>query len=340
MKFNSTKTLLMFTLISGVLISVSSNSWLGVWLGLEINLLSFIPIMSSSEDIITTEASMKYFIVQAMASSILIFMVTTTTIMKPLIMNTLFTEMPLNLPLLIKLGSAPFHWWFPSVMEGLQWSNCFILLTIQKIAPLTIISYTMTLNSISTILIMASVIVGSMGGYNQTSLRKILTYSSINHLGWLIPATIVSKPMFLVYLTIYSLMNWIITSLMSSMSASNINQINSSSRSNTLKKILMMMTLLSLGGLPPFIGFLPKWLMIMSLINNSNYMTITLMVLTSLITLYYYLRLTYTSMMVQDVKTKWHMYNPFTSQMKILTSMTILTLGGMLIMIPMMSFTS
>nr|YP_010620902.1 NADH dehydrogenase subunit 2 [Anaplecta omei]WAX39194.1 NADH dehydrogenase subunit 2 [Anaplecta omei] len=337
MKFNSTKTLLSFTLISGILISVSSNSWLGVWLGLEVNLLSFIPIMSSSEDIMTTEASMKYFIVQAMASSILIFMITMTTIMKPLTLSNPFTEMPLNMPLLIKLGGAPFHWWFPSVMEGLQWDNCFILLTIQKIAPLTIISYTMTLTLISNMVIVTSIIVGSMGGYNQTSLRKILTYSSINHLGWLIPATIISKPMFLVYLAIYSLMNWIITSLMKSMHASNINQINSPSRESSLKKMLMMSALLSLGGLPPFIGFMPKWLVILSMVNSSSYTMITLMVLTSLITLYYYLRLIYTSMMLQDTKTKWYTNNPLTGQVKIMTSLTILSLTGMLIMIPLMN---
>nr|WAX39207.1 NADH dehydrogenase subunit 2 [Anaplecta sp. 7 ZQW-2020] len=339
MKYNSTKTLLMLTLIGGTLISISSNSWLGVWLGLEVNLLSFIPIMSSTEDIMTTEASMKYFIVQAMASSILIFMITATAILKNYSLNPLITEMPLNMPLLIKLGSAPFHWWFPSVMEGLQWNNCFILLTIQKVAPLTIISYTMSLNFITTIIVMMSVMVGSMGGYNQVSLRKILTYSSINHLGWLITATIISKPMFLTYLTIYSLMNWIITALMKSMNASHINQINSPSRNNGLAKILMMSMLLSLGGLPPFIGFLPKWLIIMSMINNKAYPIAMLMILTSLITLFYYLRLTYASLMLQDTKTKWIMYTPFPNQKKMMTTTAIFTMTGMLITLPLMNLT-
>jgi NADH-ubiquinone oxidoreductase chain 2 len=67
-------------LIGGILISISANSWLGAWIGLEINLISFIPLISSQENIFTTEASLKYFIIQALASSTLLFLVLIKTL--------------------------------------------------------------------------------------------------------------------------------------------------------------------------------------------------------------------------------------------------------------------
>nr|WAX39168.1 NADH dehydrogenase subunit 2 [Anaplecta sp. 5 ZQW-2020]WAX39181.1 NADH dehydrogenase subunit 2 [Anaplecta sp. 5 ZQW-2020] len=335
MKNNSTKLLMMFTLIGGLLISISSNSWLGVWLGLEINLLSFIPIMSSSEDMMTTEASMKYFIVQAMSSTILIFMIITISTMKN--MNQELLKMMINIPLIIKVGSAPFHWWFPSVMEGLQWNNCFILLTVQKVAPLCLMSYTMTLNTMSSTVIASSLIVGSMGGYNQTSLRKIMTYSSINHLGWMIAATMISKLSMLIYLMIYSIMNLVITGMMGKMNLSHINQISPSISEAPMMKILMMSTMLSLGGLPPLIGFMPKWLIIMSMIENHMLMMLMLMVITSLATLYYYIRLLYSTLMIQDPKMKWYYYYPNKMMSKIYLMMVILIITGMITLLPLMS---
>nr|WAX39220.1 NADH dehydrogenase subunit 2 [Anaplecta sp. 8 ZQW-2020] len=334
MKNTSTLTLLKFTLISGILISISSNSWLGVWMGLEINLLSFIPIMSSTDDMMTTEASMKYFIVQAMASSILIFMITTLHLMKMYKTDSSsYSTMLMNIPLLVKLGAAPFHWWFPSVMEGLLWNNCFILLTIQKLAPLMLISYTLNINELSNLIILASVIVGSMGGYNQTSLRKILTYSSINHLGWMISATILSKSMMMMYLIIYSTMNLIMTSIFNSTNSSHINQIHSMDHYSAPMKILTMLTLLSLGGLPPLIGFLPKWLMILYMMNTQYLLTITTMIMTSLITLFYYMRLAYATFMIYDMKTKWNNYK---SNMNTnLSVLLVLSTTGMISLTPL-----
>nr|WAX39155.1 NADH dehydrogenase subunit 2 [Anaplecta sp. 4 ZQW-2020] len=337
MKNTSTKLMMMTVLMIGVIISVSSNSWLGIWLGLEINLLSFIPIMSSAENIVTTEASMKYFIVQAMASSILIFAIMSLSMTPPSLINQPMKEIMINTPLLVKMGSAPFHWWFPSVMEGLMWSNCLILLTIQKIAPLTLISYTMTLNMMSMMIIATSVTVGAIGGFNQTSLRKILTYSSINHVGWMISATIMSKPLMTMYLVIYSTMNWIIVSMMMKLNISHLNQINNMDRAATTTKILLITSILSLGGLPPFIGFMPKWIIILSLINNHMFVMTTLMVLMSLITLFYYLRITYSTFMLNDTKVKWinktltpiHKLQEFTTLTLISTGMIILTPGLM-----------
>nr|URX53267.1 NADH dehydrogenase subunit 2 [Calcaritermes sp.] len=305
---NPTKILLLATLIGGILISISSNSWLGAWMGLEINLMSFIPLMSSQEDIYTTEASLKYFLIQALASSTLLFLV----IMKALINqpHTLTDMSPylIMTPLLLKMGAAPLHWWFPSVMEGLSWMNNLLLMTAQKVAPMVLASYLVKASITILMIILISVIVGSLGGMNQTSLRKILTYSSINHTGWMLTAMLEGIHLWVVYFTVYLILTSTMTLTAKSFNISFVNQTMSATKSAAIK-ILLFMALLSLGGLPPFIGFLPKWLVIQMLIANNFSFMMAVMVMASLVTLYYYLRVCYSSFTILFDSPKWTFQN-------------------------------
>nr|WGO58120.1 NADH dehydrogenase subunit 2 [Centrocolumna evidens] len=308
MSINSTSILFMGTLISGMLITISSNSWLSAWMGLEINLLSFIPIMSSNENIFTTEASLKYFLVQALASSILLFLIISKTMMENMfsIVNPSTSSVILSTPLLLKSGAAPFHWWFPSVMEGLSWMNCLILMTLQKIAPLILVSYLIKSSMFSMSIIIFSVLMGAIGGYNQTSIRKILTYSSINHLGWMLSAMMLGENFWLMYFSIYTFLILTIILIINPFQISFINQIFMSNNDNPIIKFMLFTTLLSLGGLPPFLGFLPKWLIIQSMVNNNLILIITIMVVFSLITLYYYLRISYSSFIILHSEPSWN----------------------------------
>nr|URX53163.1 NADH dehydrogenase subunit 2 [Incisitermes rhyzophorae] len=303
---NPTKILLSTTLVGGILISISSNSWLGAWMGLEINLMSFIPLMASQDNIFTTEASLKYFIVQALASSALLFLV----VMKALTnqeFSTWSIDSPIIMtPLLLKMGAAPLHWWFPSVMEGLSWTNCLLMLTVQKAAPMMLTSYLMEVNTLTLTIVMASVVIGSMGGMNQTSLRKILTYSSINHTGWMLTAIMGGINLWLLYFTVYSLLTSTVTSITKSFNISFINQVMTVNGESSIK-FMLFMTLLSLGGLPPFIGFLPKWTVIQMLIANNLSFVVVIMVIMSLATLYYYLRVCYSSFIILHEEAKWEL---------------------------------
>nr|YP_010621006.1 NADH dehydrogenase subunit 2 [Periplaneta japonica]WAX39389.1 NADH dehydrogenase subunit 2 [Periplaneta japonica] len=329
---NSTKILLLLTLMSGMLISISSNSWLGAWMGLEINLLSFIPLMSTNKNIYTTEASMKYFIVQALASSTLLFLIIAKSMIEEfyMISNNPLTSIIINTPLLLKGGAAPFHWWFPSIMEGLSWNNCFILMTIQKIAPLMLISYSLNMNTFMWIIILMSVMIGSIGGLNQISIRKILTYSSINHMGWMLAAMNIGENMWIIYFLIYSMLILTIIMIIKLYQISFINQTFLMMNETPLMKFLMFSTLLSLGGLPPFIGFLPKWIIIQYMIINEMNLIISLMVIMSLMTLYYYLRISYASFMISYIETKWniqyHKNNKIISTTVIMSSISMMGL--------------
>nr|URX52955.1 NADH dehydrogenase subunit 2 [Glyptotermes sp. 7 AB-2022a] len=302
---NPTKILLSTTLISGILISISSNSWLGAWMGLEINLMSFIPLMSSQENIYTNEASLKYFLVQALASSSLLFLVMMKALMSQMtVMSSYYYPYAIITPLLMKMGAAPMHWWFPSVMEGLSWSNCLLMMTVQKTAPMMLTSYLMKISPLTLVIILASVMVGSLGGMNQTSLRKILTYSSINHTGWMLTAMMGGTNLWVMYFMVYSLLTSTVVTVAKSYNISFVNQTMTVNSKMTVK-FMLFTTLLSLGGLPPFIGFFPKWTVIQLMITNNLSFVMATMVVTSLMTLYYYLSVCYSSFMILHEQPKW-----------------------------------
>nr|URX53395.1 NADH dehydrogenase subunit 2 [Procryptotermes leewardensis] len=327
---NPTKILLSTTLIGGILISISSNSWLGAWMGLEINLMSFIPLMSSQENIFTAEASLKYFIIQALASAVLLFLVVMESLVNQnLMMDKSIHEYVIMTPLLLKMGAAPLHWWFPSVMEGLSWENCLLMMTVQKTAPMMLISYLMEMGPLILVVVMTSVMVGSVGGMNQTSLRKILTYSSINHTGWMLMSLIGGSNLWLMYFVVYSFLILGVTTIVKSHNISFINQTMSTNGKITTS-FLLFTTLLSLGGLPPFIGFLPKWAVIQMMVTNNLSSIMTMMVITSLMTLYYYLRVCYSSFITLHDEMKWgsQMFsvNEFTTYSIILSSMSMMGL--------------
>nr|YP_010602060.1 NADH dehydrogenase subunit 2 [Ocellarnaca braueri]WAM61689.1 NADH dehydrogenase subunit 2 [Ocellarnaca braueri] len=302
-----TQLLFLTTLVSGTLISISSNSWFSAWMGLEINLLSFIPLMTHSKNSLSTEATLKYFLIQALASIIFLF---STTLMQFFSFNSSiffnnFFIMLISSTLLLKMGAAPFHFWFPGTMEGLNWNNCFILMTWQKIAPLILLSYLLKMNLFTSIIIVLSVIIGSLGGLNQTSLRKLLAYSSINHLGWLIAAMVCSENLWELYFIIYTFLTLSLIFMFSTHQLFHLNQSFLTLNSMNSFKLLLYLTLLSLGGLPPFLGFLPKWMVIQSLVSiNSSFITF-IMVIMTLITLFYYIRLSFSAFLLNYSQMKW-----------------------------------
>nr|AVN67417.1 NADH dehydrogenase subunit 2 [Gromphadorhina grandidieri] len=299
--------LFLSTLIGGLVITISSNSWLGAWMGLEINLLSFIPLMTNNDNILTSEASLKYFLIQALASSSLLFIIVSKSLMEPMfsLLQTPLVMMMVITPLMMKSGAAPLHWWFPSVMEGLSWNNCFILMTVQKIAPLLLMSYLISFSTFTITIIMMSIIIGALGGYNQISIRKILTYSSINHLGWMMTAMSLGENLWLIYFFIYSVLTLTIIMIVSPMQISFINQTFLINKKKIMK-FMLFSTLLSLGGLPPFLGFLPKWIIIQSLLLNNITALTLLIIVISLITLYYYLRIAYSSFLIVSSDQSWN----------------------------------
>nr|UOU85318.1 NADH dehydrogenase subunit 2 [Mycomya fimbriata] len=321
---NPSKIIFLFTMILGTLITISSNSWLGVWMGLEINLLSFIPLMIDSNNLMSSEASLKYFLTQAFASSILLFsmilFMTMNNFNFQMNFNSNYLMLLIFMTLMIKSGIAPFHFWFPNVMEGISWNNSMLLMTWQKIAPMVIMSYFTNYNFFL-IFIMASVIIGAFGGLNQISIRKIMAFSSINHLGWMLTAMMYNEYTWLFYFIIYSLISFSLIALFNLFKLFYLNQMFNLFLDSPTLKFMMLTSLLSLGGLPPFLGFLPKWMIIQSLTISNNFFLIMMMIMMSLITLFFYLRICYSAFMLNYSEQNWN-YTSFNN--KPLLNLTIL----------------
>nr|YP_009170143.1 NADH dehydrogenase subunit 2 [Haemagogus janthinomys]ALE28934.1 NADH dehydrogenase subunit 2 [Haemagogus janthinomys] len=321
-------------LILGSLITISSNSWLGAWMGLEINLLSFIPLMNESKkNLMTSESSLKYFLTQAFASSILLFAIILMMLFfnNNWMTNNNFNDLLILSTLLLKSGAAPFHFWFPGVMEGLNWINSLILMTWQKIAPLMLISYNMNYNFFL-ISIILSMIIGALGGLNQTSLRKLMAFSSINHLGWMLMAMMNNELLWFSYFTLYSILSMSIILMFNNFKLFHFNQMFNFSLINPLIKFFMFLNLLSLGGLPPFLGFLPKWLVIQNLIELNQNFLLFISVCLTLITLYYYLRMSYSIYMLNYNKNSWMLTNFYNNNnMNLILTLNFISIMGLMI---------
>nr|UHA56203.1 NADH dehydrogenase subunit 2 [Trigonodes hyppasia] len=301
--FNSTKMFFFFILIFSTLIAISSTSWLGCWIGLEINLLSFIPLISNSNNLLATEASLKYFLTQSIASINFLFSILMKLMLLKNFEMNLFLSIMINSSMLMKMGASPFHFWFPNMVEGLSWFNNFILMTWQKITPMIILSYYFNKNFIIIIIIL-NAIIGGLGGLNQTSLRKIMAFSSINNLSWMLSAIMISENLWMFYLMLYSFMISILCFIFNILNMFFINQLFINNM-NPLIKINLLINFLSLGGLPPFIGFFPKWIIINFLIINQMYLLTFILIMMSLILLFFYIRIIYSTFMFNYIKMKW-----------------------------------
>nr|AIG22968.1 NADH dehydrogenase subunit 2 [Caluromys lanatus] len=289
------------SIFMGTSITLISNHWLMAWMGLEINTLAIIPLMTFPHHMRTTEAAIKYFLTQATASMIMMFSIIYNASMTN--QWTLFqisnqwSSLLMTLALAMKLGLAPFHFWVPEVTQGIPLLSGMMLLTWQKIAPISIlyqISPSLNMNLLMTLSVL-STILGGWGGLNQTHLRKILAYSSIAHMGWMAIIILIYPSLTLLNLIIYFAATLIMFLSLNFMSMTKINSLASMWNKSTPMTIVILLTLLSLGGLPPLTGFAPKWLILQELIYYNNIFTATILALSALLNLFFYMRIIYSS---------------------------------------------
>nr|AFN88573.1 NADH dehydrogenase subunit 2 [Etheostoma corona] len=289
---------LLFGLGLGTTITFASSHWLLAWMGLEMNTLAIIPLMAQHHHPRAVEATTKYFLTQATAAAMLLFASTTNAwLTGQWDIQQMADPLPITLitlALALKIGLAPVHSWLPEVLQGLDLTTGLILSTWQKLAPFALLLQIQPANS--TILItlgLASTLVGGWGGLNQTQLRKILAYSSIAHLGWMILILQFSPSLTLLTLLMYFVMT-LSTFLVFKLSKStSINMLATSWAKAPALTALVPLILLSLGGLPPLTGFMPKWLILQELAKQGLAPTATLAAMSALLSLYFYLRLSY-----------------------------------------------
>nr|YP_010700817.1 NADH dehydrogenase subunit 2 [Thalassoma jansenii]ANS53992.1 NADH dehydrogenase subunit 2 [Thalassoma quinquevittatum]WCI20719.1 NADH dehydrogenase subunit 2 [Thalassoma jansenii] len=291
-------TTLLLGLGLGTTITFASSHWLLAWMGLEMNTLAIIPLMAQPHHPRAVEATTKYFLTQAAAAAMLLFASTTNAWLTgqwdilqmahpvPLAMVTL--------ALALKIGLAPVHSWLPEVLQGLTLTTGLILSTWQKLAPFALLLQLHPSDStLLVVLGLASTLVGGWGGLNQTQLRKILAYSSIAHLGWMMLVVQFVPSLTLLALLTYFVMTFSTFIAFKLNSSTTINMLAISWTKAPALTSLTPLILLSLGGLPPLTGFLPKWLILQELMNQDLAPTATVAAMSALLSLYFYLRLSY-----------------------------------------------
>nr|AGN11697.1 NADH dehydrogenase subunit II [Anguis veronensis]AGN11698.1 NADH dehydrogenase subunit II [Anguis veronensis] len=320
-------SILILNLATGTIITMASFHWLLAWMGLELNTLAILPIISKSHHPRATEASTKYFLTQAAASALILFSsvmnAQTTGQWSILQLEDPLAQTLLTMALAMKLGLAPAHFWLPEVLQGSSFKTGLIIITWQKLAPMTLLLLTWNQASMLTLTMMGSlsVIVGGLGGLNQTQLRKIIAFSSIAHLGWM--ATIITKSnkLALLNLTMYILIS---TPMMLSLifsSTKTTQDLTTTWTTSPMLAPLTMMTLLSLGGLPPLSGFMPKWLTLEELLTQNMALLATVLAMSTLLSLFFYLRLSYSLSVTMSpsptkISSKWRL-KPGTSALSL-----------------------
>nr|QXM27414.1 NADH dehydrogenase subunit II [Vanellus chilensis]QXM27415.1 NADH dehydrogenase subunit II [Vanellus chilensis]QXM27416.1 NADH dehydrogenase subunit II [Vanellus chilensis]QXM27418.1 NADH dehydrogenase subunit II [Vanellus chilensis]QXM27419.1 NADH dehydrogenase subunit II [Vanellus chilensis] len=328
------KLIFFLSLLLGTTITISSNHWMMAWTGLEINTLAIIPLISKSHHPRAIEASIKYFLVQATASALVLFSSTInawftgqwdiTQLTHPMACLLLTTSIAM------KLGLVPFHFWFPEVLQGSSLTTALLLSTMMKFPPITILFLTShSLNpTLLTTMAIASTALGGWMGLNQTQIRKILAFSSISHLGWMTIIITYSPKLTLMTFYLYSLMTTTVFLTLNTTKVTKMSTMMTSwTKAPTLNATLML-TLLSLAGLPPLTGFLPKWLIIQELTKQEMTSAATIITMLSLLGLFFYLRLAYYSTITLPPNStnhmkQWHTNKPTNTLIALLTSLSI-----------------
>nr|YP_009184258.1 NADH dehydrogenase subunit 2 [Cabassous chacoensis]ALO62254.1 NADH dehydrogenase subunit 2 [Cabassous chacoensis] len=331
-------TIILLNLFLGTMLTMISSHWLLIWMGLEMNMFSMIPILMIKPNPRSTEAATKYFLTQTTASMLLMLAVIINltysgqwTIMK---MFNPMASYTMTAALAMKLGLAPFHFWVPEVTQGTPLMPGMILLTWQKLAPMTImyqIHSTINFNMILTMAVL-SIMIGGWGGLNQTQLRKIMAYSSIAHMGWMTSIISFNPSLTILNLMIYLTMTITMFILFINNSSTTTLSMSLMWNKTPILTTMTLTTLLSMGGLPPLSGFIPKWMIIQELTKNDMLLLPTTMAMLALLNLYFYMRLIYSTSLTMfpstnNTKMGWKIkstkFPPLTPTLIILSTMMI-----------------
>nr|AUR33716.1 NADH dehydrogenase subunit 2 [Colluricincla harmonica] len=331
------------SLLLGTTITISSNHWVMAWTGLEINTLAILPLISKSHHPRAIEAATKYFLVQATASALVLFSSMTNAWHTGQWDITQLTHptscLILTTAISIKLGLVPFHFWFPEVLQGSSLITGLLLSTAMKFPPITLLFMTSpSLNpTLLTTMAILSVALGGWMGLNQTQIRKIMAFSSISHLGWMSIIIVYSPKLTLLNFYLYTLMTAAVFLALNSMKTLKLSTLMTAWTKTPSLSGILLLALLSLAGLPPLTGFLPKWLIIQELTKQDMAPAAMILSLLSLLSLFFYLRLAYCATITLPPHTtnhmkQWHTNEPTNILIAILTtaSITLLPISPMI----------
>nr|AKC01579.1 NADH dehydrogenase subunit 2 [Hypothymis azurea] len=331
------KLIFITSLILGSTITITSNHWVTAWAGLEINTLAVLPLISKSHHPRAIEAATKYFLVQATASALVLFSSMTNAWYTGQWDVTQLTHptscLILTAAISMKLGLVPFHFWFPEVLQGSSLTTGLLLSTAMKFPPITLLfmtSHSLNPTLLTTMAILSAALGGWMG-LNQTQIRKIMAFSSISHLGWMAIIIIYNPKLTLINFYLYTLITAAVFLTFNSMKVLKLSTLMTTWAKTPSLSTTLLLVLLSLAGLPPLTGFLPKWLIIQELTKQDMAPTAMTISLLSLLGLFFYLRLAYCATITLPPHTtnhmkQWHTNKPVNISIAVLATLSIVLL--------------
>ncbi len=307
----------------GMILMISSFDLIVFYLGLELQSLCLYILASfKREDERSTEAGLKYFVLSALASGLLlygcslIYGFTGSTNFEVISENlvesntgAVFGIVFITVGLAFKISAVPFHMWTPDVYEGSPTSVTSFFALIPKIAAITVfirfmyVPFINLINQWQTIIIflsIASMILGAVAAIGQSNLKRLIAYSSIGHMGYalagLATGTNEGIQSSIVYLTIYLVMNLGVFGCVFMMKRENvfyenIDDLSGLSKNHPMLAFSFLIILFSLAGIPPLAGFFAKFYIFMAVIEANMYTLAIIGLLTTVVSAFYYLRI-------------------------------------------------
>ena len=339
--------------ILGSFVLISSDNFLTAFIGLELQSLSlYLMAAFNTKNLNSNEAGIKYFSLGALSSGFLLFGIsmiyfdTASFTFQNLDNFSTISEVGLALVLIalfFKVSAAPFHIWTPDVYEGSPTISTLFFATLPKFASLIFlfriyhelnIPKIDSLHYIFQIVCAISLLVGVYGAITQKIIKRLLAFSSINHIGFMLLAIMsyqyMSEGTIFFYLIIYLITTFGVFSVILNLRTSEgeitlltgLNGLKASSRS---KAISMLVFLFSLAGIPPFAGFFAKFFILSASINDGFYILSVIAVISSVIAAFYYLSVI-KNMFFNDLETELLLDNNRLSSFIFISSAVIITL--------------
>lgn len=316
-------TLSLFALL-GIMLLISANSLLMVYLGLELTSLASYALVALNRDSARgSEAAMKYFVLGSMASGLLLYgmsmvygasgTLVLSEIAVAAIANTDDVLLMLGLVFMVvgiafKLGVVPFHMWVPDVYDGAPLAATLFISSVPKLAAFAM-AYRLLESGLGplhsdweqmlSILAVLSLVIGNLAAIMQTSIRRMLAYSTISHMGFvllgMLPGSAEGFGAALYYVIIYALMSTAAFGMLILLSARGqevylLDDLKGLNQHNGWFAAIMAMVMFSMAGVPVFAGFFAKWLVVQAVLEAGLVGLAVTAVVFSVIGAFYYLR--------------------------------------------------
>ena len=311
----------------GMMVMVSAGDLMALYMGLELQSLALYVVASLRRDNVkSTEAGLKYFVLGALSSGLLLYGASLTygyagtTLFTgivdaagdgPMSLGLIFGLVFLSVGLAFKVSAAPFHMWTPDVYEGAPTPVTAFFATAPKVAAMGLFARVMhdafgtsvaDWQQIVAFLAVLSMFLGAIAAIGQTDIKRLMAYSSIAHMGFalmgLAAGTALGVQAMLIYMAIYVTMNigtfaFILSMNKEGQPVTNISSLNSLASREPVQALAMLVLMFSLAGVPPMLGFFGKYGVLVAAVDAGLSWLAIAGVIASVVGAFYYLRIVY-----------------------------------------------